>query len=586
MRRVLLALCLSLLAVSFASAAPKPRPFLDLDFEAQECTSGWTPFSTGRFETLIDGSDAGSGRQSIRLRFLETSRWDPSWGYAIHWQAFPAAEAAGRKLRLSGLIRTEDVAPGYAGLWWTVEDSQGNFLSADFSAGGGGRRTTPWTRHQIEIDVPSNAARVLFGVGLSGGGTAWFDALSIEVDGHPYVQGKQAVTPRPTAGAVNWLRKAVIPFATAEAGNGFDDLQPLRKLIGDARIVSLGEGTHGTREFFQMKHRLLEFLVEEMGFTHFSIEANMPEAYRLNDYVLTGKGNPRELLKGMYFWTWNTQEVLDMILWMREYNASGKGPVQFTGFDMQFAGLASANVRNFLKVADGSYAVEAGIAMARADAADNRRRATAEDVAAARSVYEHMQARRGAYLARFATERVDFAIQNARVVVQCLEDIAGIRSRDESMAENVDWILDYAPAGSKIVLWAHNMHVSKRPGWMGKYLQQRHDDDMVVLGFAYGAGRYNALDRSRGALQANETLPPVPNSVETYLGSAGIPRFILDLRRVPNGAPAQWLKTSKGFRHIGAVAARCAFGQATVADDYDALIWFDHTNPSVLLPFN
>src|SRR5687768_15977540 len=154
------------------------------------------------------------------------------------------------------------------------------------------------------------------------------------------------------------------------------------------------------------------------------------------------------------------------------------------------------------------------------------------------------------------------------------------------MADNVDWILDYAPAGSKIVLWAHNLHVSKRPGWMGKYLQQRHGDDMVVLGFAYGTGRYNALERSRGALQDNETLPPIPNSVEAYLGSAGIPRFILDLRRATNGAPAQWLKTTKGFRNIGALAVRCAFMQVTATNEYDALLWFDHTNSSVLLPFD
>ena len=80
---------------------------------------------------------------------------------------------------------------------------------------------------------------------------------------------------------------------------------------------------------------MLEFLASEMGFTIFSIEANMPEAYRLNDYVLNGTGDPAQLLRGMYFWTWDTEEVLDMIRWMREFNKSGKGRVQFTGFDMQ-----------------------------------------------------------------------------------------------------------------------------------------------------------------------------------------------------------------------------------------------------------
>src|ERR1043165_4376892 len=122
----------------------------------------------------------------------------------------------------------------------------------------------------------------------------------------------------------DWIRANAIRLNTTEAGHGFADMQALKPLIGNARIVSLGEATHGTREFFQLKHRMLEFLATEMGFTIFSIEANMPEAYRLNDYVLNGTGDPAALLRGMYFWTWNTEEVLDMIQWMRDFNASGK----------------------------------------------------------------------------------------------------------------------------------------------------------------------------------------------------------------------------------------------------------------------
>src|SRR5262249_37538436 len=81
---------------------------------------------------------------------------------------------------------------------------------------------------------------------------------------------------------VEWIRSHAIRPTTPEAGHGFADLQRLKPVIGGARIVSLGEATHGSREFFQLKHRMLEFLATQMGFTIFSIEANMPEAYRLN----------------------------------------------------------------------------------------------------------------------------------------------------------------------------------------------------------------------------------------------------------------------------------------------------------------
>lgn len=74
--------------------------------------------------------------------------------------------------------------------------------------------------------------------------------------------------------------------------------------------------------------------------------------------------------------------------------------------------------------------------------------------------------------------------------------------------------------------------------------------------------------------------------MESYLAAAGVPRFVLDLCRVPNGVPANWLKRGQNFRSIGAVAMRCAFFRTVVADEYDALIWFDQTNPSILLPFD
>jgi erythromycin esterase len=157
--------------------------------------------------------------------------------------------------------------------------------------------------------------------------------------------------------AVNeWIRGSAIRLATPVAGHGFDDMQPLKKVVGDARIVSLGEATHGTREFFQLKHRMLEFLATQMGFTIFSIEANMPEAYKLNDFVLHGQGDPLKLISGMYFWTWNTEEVLDMVLWMREFNKSGKGRVEFTGFDMQTPNVANQIVRDFAAKADPEFA--------------------------------------------------------------------------------------------------------------------------------------------------------------------------------------------------------------------------------------
>src|SRR6267143_5826196 len=91
---------------------------------------------------------------------------------------------------------------------------------------------------------------------------------------------QQQTSAREEAAVEQWIRANAIPLKTVQAGNGFADMEPLTKIVGNARIVALGEATHGTREFFQLKHRMVEFLANQMGFTIFSIEANMPEACR------------------------------------------------------------------------------------------------------------------------------------------------------------------------------------------------------------------------------------------------------------------------------------------------------------------
>ena len=136
-------------------------------------------------------------------------------------------------------------------------------------------------------------------------------------------------------------------------------------MIGDARIVSLGEATHGTREFFQLKHRLLEYCVSELGFTIFGIEASYPECLRINDYVLHGTGNPADALASQRFWTWDTEEVLALIEWMRIWNSTHTRKVKFYGFDMQFPTEAALRLLDYLKrVAPDLAAASRGAALA------------------------------------------------------------------------------------------------------------------------------------------------------------------------------------------------------------------------------
>src|SRR5215831_9958869 len=86
----------------------------------------------------------------------------------------------------------------------------------------------------------------------------------------------------------SWLQQNSIPVQHLEAGNGFSDLQPLKQILNEVTVVGLGETTHGTREFFQLKHRLVEFLVKEMNFGSFALEASSAACQAINDYILYG----------------------------------------------------------------------------------------------------------------------------------------------------------------------------------------------------------------------------------------------------------------------------------------------------------
>ena len=151
--------------------------------------------------------------------------------------------------------------------------------------------------------------------------------------------------------AIDWLRsRAHEVSAVGQSPDEFADLEWLRDAVGDARLVALGEATHGTHEFFAMKLRLLHFMVTELGFSAFAIEASWAEANLINQFVHTGQGDPHALLEGLGFWRWNTQEVLDLILWIRTHNkdAPPEQAVSFFGFDVQFPSVAVENVLEFL----------------------------------------------------------------------------------------------------------------------------------------------------------------------------------------------------------------------------------------------
>jgi erythromycin esterase len=395
-----------------------------------------------------------------------------------------------------------------------------------------------------------------------------------------------------------WFKSAAVPLDSTSPESGLDDLRPLQSTIGNARIVAMGEATHGTREFFQLKHRTLEFLVERMGFTVFGIEANWPESLAVNDYVLNGHGDPAEALAGLYFWTWNTEEVLDMIRWMRRYNQdpSHTKKVKFFGFDMQVTRVAVTNVEIYLQKVDrGQAKVASAILAPLSDAAGEReyrsksedfRHKTAEGIM---SILARFESLKKAYVDSSSFEEWISARQNLEIVRQAeaMHSAAStdyFSARDRSMAKNVKWILDNEGPGSKIMLWAHNGHVSTLPLGagepMGMSLRRIYGREMVVCGFSFDHGSFQAIQPGKG-LRKFTVGPAIPGSLDSTLAAIGIPVFAIDLRGAPStGAAGDWLNAPQLMRSIGAVYSETppgAFLTSVNLHSFDVIFFVNRT---------
>jgi erythromycin esterase len=560
--------------------------YLNLDFEnvtPNGIAKDWYQSGEG-FSVFVDSTVSFSGKRSLCIQKVGNGN------FGVATSSFPINDARGKYLKYTGYIKTENITEGYAGLWWRVDGASG-LLNFDNMNNRGAKGTTDWTKYTIEFKIDDKLTNINFGVLMPGNGKAWFDDLSIELDGKIYPQ-KESKIAKLSLEQINWLKNNVDTFQTADPVEKNDGLSFLKKMVGDAKIVSLGEGTHGTHEFLTMKHRIIKYLVEKMGFTVFAIEANMPEARNVNKYVLNGIGNPKDVLAGLYFWTWNTQEVLDMLKWMRDYNSSKKGRIEFWGFDMQFPNVAIQNTLDFLQKYDTTYYAEAKDKYQKITAFNDEIRKMNSNpgnilfepyLGYSNEVYNHILKNFDKNNSIATKDSIDWYIQNSRIVVQSLEArMQKQQSRDESMAINVQWIINHMPPNTKIILWAHNGHISKREtNWqpMGTYLNKVYGNDMVIMGFGFNKGEYTAVGQK--GLGIYSTSISEPGSVEWMLHSLNYPRLFLDLRKIKNSPLSTLFNKELVFRSIGAMAMDYAFYNTIITDEFDILVYFENTTPSV-----
>jgi erythromycin esterase len=385
------------------------------------------------------------------------------------------------------------------------------------------------------------------------------------------------------------LKTRAIPLASVEPGTSDDDLAAFGAAVGDARIVALGEATHGTREFFALKQRLIEYLVRRKGFTVVSFEANWPESLPVDRY-LKAPGDP-EQPRG--------SGVDSLMLWMRAWNRAGAAPqLTWSGFDMQSVGPAADFVLEFLRRYAPKFARSAADAYQPARAIDGDHSnvflpEAREDARRAGEVLAAFDAHRAEWQgASSAAEFRDARHAAATVAAACAmrDEANGLGYRDEKMARNVEWLADEAHPGEKIIVWAHNMHVAADgdTGYprLGGWLRRRFGRQFYSVGFAFRRGDVWATGVEDGHSKGEDAwpVPPSPEgSGDAILSAIGMPLFFLDLRPVPRSGPlGAWLAEPHLFHSAGGIVVVGGpnLAERSLSEAFDGLVFVETSHAS------
>lgn len=387
------------------------------------------------------------------------------------------------------------------------------------------------------------------------------------------------------------LRQAAWPIETAVPGGPLRELDPLYGAIESARIVAMGEATHGTSEFFSLKDRIFRFLVEKMGFTVFAIEAPWRSALIIDRYVTTGQGNPRAALAGT-FAVWDNQEVLNLIKWMRAYNVTrGNRPeLRFVGSDMQDDPVVIRDmILQFIKATSPEHL---DLTSQRLSCLSAQRETSASCLAAVAAVDEVVkeEVKTTRLVPPEDALRAEHAAMVALEIAQMRSDsniIDQTNSRDRSMASNVEWFATAMFPHARIAVWAHDGHVMTSSTYgmipMGTYLRAHYGAGYYVIGFAF----------DRGSVSPNGISPPVtiapapPQAVGAILSSAHEPLFGLNLRSISaQTALGAYLSSEQPMRTLGSFSSASdlnpsqSFGYVNLKRSFDSLIFVKTMHPA------
>jgi erythromycin esterase-like protein len=394
------------------------------------------------------------------------------------------------------------------------------------------------------------------------------------------------------------------------------DYRPLLDLVGNASFVLLGEGSHGTHDFYAARAEITKRLVEEKGFSAVAVEADWPDAYRVNRYV-RGEGDDKDAhsaLSGFRrfpTWMWRNTVVLDFVEWLRTFNSgrSANANAEFFGLDLYSLFNSIEAVLEYLDRVDPEAAMRARYrygcfehfgedSQAYGYVASFDLSRSCEDAAIDQLI--DLQRRAVDLLTRGDGDDFFDAEQNARLVKNAEEYYRSMfrgrqsswNLRDTHMADTVDALVTHLKRHErepKIIVWAHNSHLGDARATemgargelnVGQLLRQKYGAETVLIGFTTYTGTVTAATEWDDPGERKHVRPALPDSYELGFHQVGIPRFFLDLR---NGAGSTALLSKPRLeRAIGVIyrpeTERVShYFRADMREQFDGVFHFDET---------
>ena len=397
------------------------------------------------------------------------------------------------------------------------------------------------------------------------------------------------------------------------------DYDDVLEHVGDARFVLLGEATHGTHEFYQERARITERLIVERGFTAVALEADWPDAYRVNRYVQGqgDDGDAEESLRGFRrfpSWMWRNADFLDFVGWLRDYNQTVPAEQRAGVYGLDLYSLFSSidAVVHYLERVDAPAAARARARYACFDHFNEDSQAygyaatTGLEESCEREVVEQLvelQKAAAAYGSRnglMAEDEYFFAEQNARLAKNAEEyyramfrgRVSSWNLRDQHMVETLEALaghLERRRPNPKIVVWAHNSHLGDaratemgRRGELnvGQLVKDRCGTAARLIGFTTYDGSVTAASEWGGPAELKRVRPSLPGSIEQVLHDTEIPRFFLDLqghRRALDGFLHPYLERAIGVIYRPQTERLSHYFETRLLDQFDGVIHIDRT---------